>query len=129
MDSNQNYGVLMGLLQHVDERTDTTLPELDRARAPWESAMQATCECLSWRGTLDNLARRKAEDRLGESVYARFPVHTRSALTVAHSLMDSGVVTEEELLATMKEVRTRLEEVLQVPGHDDRTYSTEGCVS
>lgn len=129
MDSNQNYGVLMSLLEHVDEPTDTTLPELDRERAPWESAMQATCECLSWRGTLDNLARRKAEDRLGESVYGRFPVHTRSALTVAHSLMDSGVVTEEELLATMKEVRTRLEVVLQVPGRDDRTYSTEGCVS
>ena len=33
--------------------------------------MQATCECLSWRGALDNLERRHAEDELGETVVPR----------------------------------------------------------
>jgi hypothetical protein len=71
--------------------------------------MQATCECLSWRGSLDNLERRHAEDELGETLYAEFPVHTRSALVVTHSLLDQGVITEDELQTKMAEVRARLE--------------------
>jgi hypothetical protein len=86
-----------------------SLPELDRTPAPWESSMQATCECLSWRACLDNLDRRHAEDRLGETVYAEFPVHTRSALVAAHSLLDMGVISEDELRTRMTEVRARLE--------------------
>ncbi|MCC5580509.1 MULTISPECIES: nitrile hydratase subunit beta [Microtetraspora] len=108
---NRPYDVLMSTLGDVEERTSADLVCGERTPAPWESAMQATCECLSSGGTLDNLERRQAEDRLGESVYARFPVHTRSALIVAHSLMDRDVITEEELRAKMKEVRARLEMV------------------
>jgi len=67
--------------------------------------MQATCECLSWRGSLDNLERRQAEDALGES----FPVHTRSAVVVRHWLLDQGLITEDELQTKMVEVRARLE--------------------
>lgn len=81
----------------------------DRKPAPWESAMQATCECLSWRGSLDNLTRRHAEDDLGETVYGEFPTHTRSALVTAHLLIDNGVFTEDELRSKMEEVRRRLE--------------------
>ncbi|WP_067171902.1 nitrile hydratase subunit beta [Microtetraspora niveoalba] len=105
------YDVLMSALSDVEERTGNDLVCGERTPAPWESAVQATCECLSSAGTLDNLERRQAEDRLGETVYARFPVHTRSALTVAHSLMDREIFTEEELRAKMKEVRARLEAV------------------
>jgi hypothetical protein len=72
--------------------------------------MQATCECLSWRGSLDNLERRHAEDALGDSQDGEFPVHTRSALVVRHWLLDHGVITEEELQAKMAEVRARLEQ-------------------
>jgi hypothetical protein len=105
----KSYAVLMNTLQAVGERTDTDLPSMERVRAPWESRVQATCECLSWRGALDNLERRLAEDRLGETVYHRFPVHTRSALTVAQALMDKSVFTESELDSKIKEVRIRLE--------------------
>lgn len=70
--------------------------------------MQATCKCLSWRGSLGNLERRHAEDELGETVYARFPAQARSALVTAHSLLDKGIITEAELQAKMAEVRTRL---------------------
>ncbi|WP_433087217.1 hypothetical protein ACQP1P_15305 [Dactylosporangium sp. CA-052675] len=97
----------MNTLDAIGERTGNDLPSLERARAPWESRMQATCECLSWRGALDNLERRQAEDRLGETVYRPFPVHTRSALTTAHALMDKGVFTETELRSKMEEVRIR----------------------
>jgi hypothetical protein len=71
--------------------------------------MQATCECLSWRGSLDNLERRQAEDALGETLYADFPVHTRSALVVRHWLLERGLITEGELERKMAEVRARLE--------------------
>ena len=110
MNGEAPYTVLMNTLKTVGERTDTDLPSMERDRAPWESRMQATCECLSWRGALDNLERRQTEDRLGETVYSRFPVHARSALTVAHALMDKGVFTESELRSKMEELRTRFEE-------------------
>jgi hypothetical protein len=70
--------------------------------------MQATCECLSWRGTLDNLERRNAEDELGETAYRDFPVHARSVLVTAHELMDRGAFTAEELRARMEQVRERI---------------------
>src|SRR5260370_38628812 len=89
-------------------RRENGLPELDHAPDPWESSMQATCECLSWRGTLDNLERRHAEDALGETVYHDFPVHTRSAVVTAHELLHRGVLTAEELPARMTAVRARL---------------------
>jgi hypothetical protein len=81
----------------------------DGTPSPWESSMQATCECLSWRGSLDNLERRQAEDALGETLYAEFPVHTRSVLVVRHWLLDQGLITEDELQTKMAEVRARLE--------------------
>ncbi|MBF6297132.1 ScnB [Nocardia amamiensis] len=100
------YEVLLDTLDPASRR-ETTLPELDRAPDPWESSMQATCECLSWRGALDNLERRRAEDALGETIYQDFPVRTRSVVVTAHALMDRGVITPEELRARMDAVRKR----------------------
>ena len=100
------YGVLREMLD-PDSRRESTLPELDRKPDPWESAMQATCECLSWRGTLDNLERRHAEDLLGETTYHDFPVHARSVVVTAHELMERGAFTAEELQARMSMVRER----------------------
>ncbi|GAA2386824.1 ScnB [Nonomuraea africana] len=104
------YNVLMETLADIGERADAGLRCLDHEPAVWESRMQVTCECLSAHGVLDNLERRRAEDRLGESVYARFPVRARSALVVAHSLMDKHIFTEEELRLKMEGVRARLNE-------------------
>ena len=58
--SDKAYEVLLDALP-ADARREETLPELERTPDPWESAMQATCECLSWRGALDNLERRHAD--------------------------------------------------------------------
>ncbi len=99
------YEVLAGTLPA--NRTDPDLPGLDHDPAPWEKNLQATCECLSWRGALDNLDRRHAEDDLGSSVYAEFPVHTRSAVVTAHKLLDAGAISEEELERKMDAVRVR----------------------
>ncbi|HYO01204.1 MAG TPA: ScnB [Mycobacterium sp.] len=100
------FDVLNGMDSGVERAT--TLPELDRKPNPWESSMQATCECLSWRGALDNLERRHAEDELGESVYQELPVHTRSVVITAHALMERGAFSQDELAARMKLIRRRL---------------------
>lgn len=110
MTAAQEYGVLMETLDDIGERTDTSLRCIEHEPEVWESRMQVTCECLSKGGALDNLERRLLEDRLGESVYARFPVQTRSALTVAHTLMDRGLFDEDELRSKMSEVRKKMTE-------------------
>jgi hypothetical protein len=104
--SREPYDVLLDTLG-PDVRRENSLPELERKPDPWESAMQATCECLSWRGTLDNLERRHAEDELGETTYRHVPVHARSAVVTAHELMQRGAFTPEELRERMKAVRER----------------------
>ncbi|WP_433683931.1 ScnB [Nocardia sp. CA-119907] len=104
--NNGPYEVLLDTLDPTSGR-ERTLPELDRKPDPWESSMQATCECLSWRGALDNLERRHAEDALGETVYRDFPVRTRSVVVTAHTLMDRGLITPEELRMRMEVIRTR----------------------
>ena len=108
-EDEQPFGVLQGILAQVDEPAWVALPALEHTPDPWESWMQATCECLSWRGALDNLERRHAEDRLGTSLYREFPVRSRPAVVVAHLLLEKGVISESELQAKMNQVRSRLE--------------------
>ena len=96
----RGYPVLTTALAGADPG-DEHVPE------PWEANVEATCECLSWRGALDNLERRHAEDRLGESTYAEFPLHARSVVVTAHVLIERGRITEPELQAKMSEVRSR----------------------
>jgi hypothetical protein len=103
MTMGRNYPVLMATLRSADAAP----PEPDHTPAPWEANVQATCECLSWRGTLDNLERRHAEDRLGETTYADFPLHTRAVVVAAHSLLERGELTEHEIETKMNEVRAR----------------------
>jgi len=100
------YDVLLETLG-TDARREEKLPEMERKQDPWESAMQATCECLSWRGTLDNLERRHAEDTLDETTYRDFPVRARSVVVTAHELIERGVFTAEELRSRMNAVRER----------------------
>jgi len=104
----QGYEIILRTLPPGSTRAGD-LDDTDRKPDPWESAMQATCECLSWRGSFDNLERRHTEDELGETIYHEFPVHSRSAITTAHTFLDRGIVSQEELSTKMEEVRARLE--------------------
>jgi hypothetical protein len=103
MSADHRYPVLMATLRSAGPAP----PEPHRTPAPWEANIQATCECLSWHGALDNLERRHAEDTLGETTYADFPLHARAALVTAHSLLERGEISEHELEAKMNEVRAR----------------------
>jgi hypothetical protein len=48
--TDKGYEILLNTLTPSATRDDATLPDLDRKPDPWESRMQATAECLSWRG-------------------------------------------------------------------------------
>ncbi len=111
MSSSNRYDVLMRMLEHVDTQPETALPDMDHEPAPWESRMHSTCECLSWRGSWSNEDSRPAEDELGKTIYAEFPHYARQALVAAHTLLDKGLITQDELESKMKEVRERLEKV------------------
>jgi len=108
--SDISYDLLVDIISQVGAAEVPGLAQLDRTPTPWEKSMQATCDCLSWRGALDALERRQAEDALGETVYAESPVHARPTIVAAHLLMDKGVITPDELQAKMAEVRARLEQ-------------------
>ncbi len=77
---------------------------------PWKVCLDATCDCLSAGGALDNLERRHAEDEL-EAVYGAIPNPERQLVTLAHIMLSRGLVTEEELARHMRAVRARLEAV------------------
>lgn len=75
---------------------------------PWKVCLDATCDCLSAGGALDNLERRHAEDEL-EAVYSAIPNPERQLLALAHIMLSRGLLTEEELDRHIRTVRARLE--------------------
>jgi hypothetical protein len=111
MISTKRYDLLMHLLDDNSIQREITLPEMDHKPFPWETYIQATCDCLDWRGSWCNKDRRAAEDELGETLYAEFPHYTQQALVAAHVLLDKGLITTDELNNKMKEVQARLERV------------------
>ena len=76
---------------------------------PWKVSLYATCECLAVGETLPLLERRRAEDRLGETLYHGTPAPEQQLLALAHIMLSRGLLSEEELARRMKLVRSRLE--------------------
>jgi hypothetical protein len=76
---------------------------------PWKTSLHATCECLAVAGALDALERRRAEDWLAESVYAGVPAPERQLLSLVHTMVGRGLLSEDDLARHMKVIRARLE--------------------
>ncbi|MEM5318080.1 hypothetical protein [Paraburkholderia sp. JHI869] len=76
---------------------------------PWKVTMEATFECLSGCNALPSLQRRHAEDRLGETLYSETPAPEQQLLSLAHTMLKRGLLSEEELAKRMSAIRTRLE--------------------
>jgi hypothetical protein len=103
MTAGSAYPVLLTTLRRVVPAAG----ESARTPAPWEANAQAICDCLSLRGMLDSVERRQAEDELGATIYADFPVWARPVVVTAHALLELGEISEPELEAKMTDVRTR----------------------
>jgi hypothetical protein len=76
---------------------------------PWKVSLYATCECLAAGAALPALERRRAEDRLGETVYTGTPAPEQQLLALAHIMLSRGLLNEEDLAGRMNAVRSRLE--------------------
>jgi hypothetical protein len=89
-----------------DGPLDKTLhdPEL------WERSTHCTAECLAWRGVWVSEERRRRENDLGETIYLGTPYYARWLLATAKMLMDRGLITPDELLAKITELRKQEEE-------------------
>ena len=75
---------------------------------PWKTSLYATCECLSVGETLPSLERRRAEDRLGGTLYSGTPAPEQQLLALAHTLLDRGLLSEQDLRRRMQEIRSRI---------------------
>ncbi len=103
------------LLEEIKGRDDKTWEKLAQRYGvanpdpAWKVALAATCECLSASDVLPSLDRRRAEDRLGETIYRGTPAPEQQVLALAHTLLSRGLLTEEDLARRMNTVRGRLE--------------------
>src|SRR5262249_8661553 len=76
---------------------------------PWKVSLYATCECLAAGEALPLLERRRAEDRLGETLYRPTPAPEQQLLALAHIMLSRGLLSEEDLARRIETVRSRLE--------------------
>ena len=64
----------------------------------------SSVRCLCWNG-------RNEEDVLSETLYKNVPYPERQLLALAHSMIQRGLIDEEELAARMKFIDKRLNSV------------------
>ena len=85
---------------------------VDNADPPWKINLDSTCEALAAEQcTLPVLERRNEEDVLSETLYKDVPYPERQLLALAHSMIQRGLIDEEELAARMKFIDKRLNSV------------------
>ena len=80
---------------------------------PWKTSLDGLCDALD-HASCDTTApsfkeRRDAEDALSATVYADLPYPENQLVSLAHSLMDRGLITESELRQKLAVIRARLE--------------------
>lgn len=79
---------------------------------PWKVTLEATCDLLAEDAcALPALERRNEEDDLSATIYADVPFPERQLLALAHSMIQRGLINEDELARRMKEVDERLNAV------------------
>jgi hypothetical protein len=80
---------------------------------PWKSSLDGLCDALD-HAACDTAApsfkeRRDEEDTLSATVYSDLPYPESQLVSLAHSLMARGIITDAELQQRLSAVRARLE--------------------
>ncbi len=78
---------------------------------PWKISMLSICEALAANDCLGTLERRAAEDDLSETIYRDVPQPERQLLTLAHTMIQQGLLDEGELTRRIEQVSRRLNSV------------------
>ncbi len=81
---------------------------------PWKTSLDGVCDALDRSGSGQEINftfkdRRDEEDALSATKYAGLPYPENQLVALAHSLLDRGIIDEEELLARLTSIRARLE--------------------
>ncbi|MCP9274784.1 thiocyanate hydrolase [Mycolicibacterium arenosum] len=80
---------------------------------PWKTSLDGLCDALDRTAcdadVPDFKERRDEEDELSATVYADLPYPENQLMSLAHSLLNRGVITEAELAQRLSAVRARLE--------------------
>ncbi len=80
---------------------------------PWKTSLDGLCDALD-HAACDTTApsfkdRRDEEDALSATIYSALPYPENQLVSLAHSLMVRGIITESELQQRISTVRDRLE--------------------
>ncbi|BBY47585.1 thiocyanate hydrolase subunit beta [Mycolicibacterium arabiense] len=105
-------------LQRIVER-DQVWPKMaakygvENPVPPWKTSLDGLCDALD-KSSCESAApdfaqRRDEEDALSASVYSTLPYPESQLMSLAHSLMVRGIITEPELRQRLAAVRARLE--------------------
>jgi hypothetical protein len=80
---------------------------------PWKTSLDGLCDALDHAACDSDVPtfkeRRDEEDDLSATVYSHLPYPESQLVSLAHSLLARGVVTEDELQQRLSAVRARLE--------------------
>lgn len=80
---------------------------------PWKTSLDGLCDALDHAAcdtdVLSFKERRDEEDALSATVYAGLPYPESQLVSLAHSLVARGVISEAELQERLAHVRARLE--------------------
>lgn len=80
---------------------------------PWKTSLDGLCDALDHAACDADVPsfkeRRDEEDDLSATVYSALPYPESQLVSLAHSLLARGVITEDELQQRLSAVRARLE--------------------
>jgi hypothetical protein len=80
---------------------------------PWKTSLDGLCDALDHAACDAEVPsfkqRRDEEDDLSATVYSALPYPESQLVSLAHSLLARGVITEDELQQRLSVVRARLE--------------------
>jgi hypothetical protein len=80
---------------------------------PWKTSLDGLCDALDQAACEADVPtfkeRRDEEDDLSAGVYSDLPYPENQLVSLAHSLLARGVITEDELQQRLSVVRARLE--------------------
>jgi len=80
---------------------------------PWKTSLDGLCDALDHAACEADIPtfkeRRDEEDDLTATVYSDLPYPESQLVSLAHSLLARGVITEDELQQRLSAVRARLE--------------------
>jgi hypothetical protein len=86
---------------------------VDNPVPPWKTSLDGICDALDHAACSADVMtfkeRRDEEDVLSATVYAGLPYPENQLVSLAHSLLVRGVITEAELQQRLASVRARLE--------------------